>query len=780
MPQPTAETLKAWLVAKLAALRGMDTGGIDVRERFSHYGLDSPGAGRLIAELSELVGRPLSPDLVSEAHSIEALAQHVTEAPRDRGSREPREPIAIVGIACRFPKAPDPEAFWRLLRDGVDAITEVPRDRWDTAALFDPDTAAPGKVNTRWGGFIDQVDRFDPQFFGISPREAVQMDPQQRLALELGWEALEDAGIPPPRLVESRTGVFVGALFTDYALLQDRGGPGAITTHSSTGGAACIIANRVSFVLGLQGPSLTVDTASSSSLVAVHLACQSLRSGESDLALAGGVNLMLVPETTMGLTKLGAMSPDGRSRAFDAGANGYVRGEGAGIVTLKRLSDAVRDGDRIYAVVRGSAVNSDGASDGLTAPSPEAQQAVLRGACASAGVAPGDVHYVEAHGSGTPLGDPIEAVGLGTVYGAARPADRPLLIGSAKPNVGHLEAAAGVVGLVKVALAMRHDLLPPNLHFHTPNPRIDFDGLRLQVVTERGPWPALEGEPLRAGVSSFGYGGTNCHVIVESLPRPPSPPALGASPGEDRLHVLPISGAAPEATRESAGRLGELLERAEAPSLDDLCYTASVRRTHHRVRAAIVARGRAELLEGLRAVAEGREHPSTHAGAAPIGDAPRVVFVFSGQGSQWVGMGRQLLAEQPVFRAKLEECDALLQRHVSWSLLDALAAPEERSRLGETEVVQPALFAIQVALAALLESWGVRPDGVIGHSIGEVAAAHVAGALSLEEATRLVAWRGRIMQKATGLGKMTWVALPPAEAAKAIASLARRSSPSPR
>ncbi len=777
----SADTLKAWLVGRLAALRGIEAGTIDVKERFNRYGLDSLGAGRLIADLSEFLGRPLSPNLVWEAPTIEALVRHLTTGPESLAASHdaPRapaagEPIAIVGMACRFPGAPDPEAFWRLLRDAVEAISEVPRDRWDAAALYDSNSAAPGKVSTRWGGFLDQVDQFDPQFFGISPREAVQMDPQQRLTLELAWEALEDAGIPPYGLAESRTGVFVGALFTDYSLVRDRAGAEAITTHSSTGGAASIIANRVSYAFGLQGPSLTVDTASSSSLVAVHLACQSLRSGESDLALAGGVNLMLVPETTMGLTKLGTQSPDGTVRTFDAGANGYVRGEGAGIVTLKRLSDALRDGDRVYAVVRGTAVNNDGASDGLTAPNPKAQQAVLRSACASAGIAPGDVHYVEAHGTGTPLGDPIEASALGVVYGAAHPADRPLLIGSVKPNVGHLEAAAGVVGLVKVALAMTHDLLPQNLHFETPNPRIDFDGLHLRVVAEPTAWPVPEGEPRRAGVSSFGYGGTNCHVVVESSPRPLRD-ALGAHgahagpAGEDRVYFLPVSGKVEEARRESARRLAETIERAPDLSLDDLCYTAGARRAHHRVRATVVAQGRAELLDGLRAVAEGEEHASTQIGASPIGDAPKVVFVFSGQGSQWVGMGRQLIAQQPVFRAKIEECDVLLRRHLPWSLLDELAAPEERSRLGETEVVQPALFAIQVGLAALLESWGVRPDGVIGHSIGEVAAAHVAGALSIEEATRLVAWRGRIMQKATGLGKMAWVGLPPEQAAKAIA-----------
>ncbi len=394
----TAAQLETWLVSHLAAARTLVAGAIDVHAPFSRYGLDSLGAGRLLAALSTELGRALSPTLLWELPTIDALARHLSGAGSDGGS--PRsaqgstpkplgnpfhEPIAIVGIGCRFPMATDPEAFWQLLATGVNAIVEAPKDRWDADALFDADVNAPGKLNTRWGGFIDHVDLFDPQFFGISPREAIQMDPQQRLILELAWEALEDAGIPPPGLKDSRTGVFIGALFTDYTLLKDRAGAEAITTHSSTGGAACIIANRVSYALGLQGPSLTIDTACSSSLVAVHLACQSLRSGESDLAIAGGVNLMLVPETTMGFTKLGAMSPDGSSRAFDAGANGYVRSEGAGVVALKRLEDALRSGDSIYAVVRGSAVNNDGASNGLTAPNPKAQQAVVRDACRERG-----------------------------------------------------------------------------------------------------------------------------------------------------------------------------------------------------------------------------------------------------------------------------------------------------------------------------------------------------------------------------------------------------------
>jgi len=680
----TAAQLETWLVSRLAAARDLEVGAVDVRAPFSRYGLDSLGAGRLLAQLATALGRPLSPTLLWEHPTIDALARHLSgeagaPAPRVPGAarrHEGHEPIAIVGIGCRFPMAADPEAFWQLLAGGVSAIVEAPKDRWNAAALFDADVNAPGKLNTRWGGFIDGIDRFDPQFFGISPREAIQMDPQQRLILELAWEALEDAGIPPPALKDSRTGVFMGALFTDYTLLKDRAGAEAITTHSSTGGAACIIANRVSYALGLQGPSMTIDTACSSSLVAVHLACQSLRAGESDLALAGGVNLMLIPETTMGFTKLGAMSPDGSSRAFDASANGYVRSEGAGVVALKRLDDALRDGDSIYAVVRGSAVNNDGASNGLTAPNPRAQQAVVRDACASAGVAPGDVHYVEAHGTGTPLGDPIEAAGLGAVYGPEHAPDHPLLIGSAKTNVGHLEAAAGAVGLIKVALAMKHELLPPSLHFATPNPRIDFAGLHLRVVTELQPWPALPGAPLRAGVSSFGYGGTNSHVILESVPRPV-----------------------------------RLQERLLVPA------------------------------------------------GSPAADPHGVVWVFSGQGSQWVGMGRALARGEPAFRAALERCDRALRPLLGWSVLDEISQGAPRAVPEHIDVMWPTLFTFQVALAGLLRSVGVAPAAVIGHSIGEVAAAHVAGALSLEDAARVIASQAQLVQRKVGAGTMLLAAV---------------------
>nr|QVV57684.1 beta-ketoacyl synthase [Myxococcales bacterium] len=747
MTFPSFDSLQAWLVTHLADLRGLDPRAVDPRERFYRYGLDSVGATRLIADLSAHLGRSLPPTLVWEHPTLEDLARHLTSSTSSSAltMRPPSpppsvaepgvEPIAIVGMSCRFPKAPDLNAFWRLLRNGVDAISEVPKERWDTSALYDPDTSAPGKLNTRWGGFLEGVDRADPTFFGISPREAVQMDPQQRLTLELAWEALEDAGMPPPALKGSSAGVFMGALFTDHALLQDRAGREAITAHTSTGGAACIISNRVSYSLGLEGPSMTIDTACSSSLVAVHLACQSLRSGESTVAIAGGVSLMLVPETTMGFTKLNAMSPDGRCRAFDAKANGYVRSEGAGVVVLKRLSEALRDGDRIYAIIRGSAVNNDGASNGLTAPNPSAQQALLRSACKSAGIAPGEIHYVEAHGTGTPLGDPIEASAIGAVYGAEHLPENPVLLGSVKTNLGHLEAAAGMAGLIKVVLAMHHDALPQSLHFEKPNPNISFDALRLRVVTRTQPWPVPEGAVRRAGVSSFGYGGTNGHLLVESMHRPAAGVALIEASSPDALDS-PI--------REALAAIDHGL-----PPTTRIVHVEGDGTGH---RLAVVASTAGRLHERLveaRAGADGRG-----IFRAASADRRRVVWVFSGQGSQWVGMGRRLVLEEPVFRAALERCDRVLAPLLRWSVFDEILAGAPRALPERIDIMWPTLFAFQVALSELLRDLGVEPDALIGHSIGEVSAAYVSGALTLKDAARVISAQARLVQRVVGRGLM--------------------------
>ena len=680
------------------------------------------------------------------------------------------EPIAVVGMGCRFPGgANSPAEFWQLLERGVDAISLVPAARWSADALYDPDPAAPGKMTTRWGGFLDQVDRFDAGAFGISPREAARMDPQQRLLLEVAYEALEDAGQPPDALSGSRAGVFVGSYNDDYAHLQwsqrDQ-----IDAYTSTGTAQGITANRLSFLLNLRGPSLTVDTACSSSLVAVHLACQSLRAQECDVALTGGVSLILSPEQTISLSKWGFMTEDGRCKTFDARANGFVRGEGCGMVVLKRLSDALAEGDRVLAVIRGSAVNQDGRTNVLTAPSGLAQQAVIRQALANGQVAPEQITYVEAHGTGTALGDPIEVEALAEVLGQPRADGRPCFVASVKTNIGHLEAAAGIAGLIKVVLCLQHGVIPPHLHFEELNPHIRLSDTRLVIGGEAHPWPSDE-EPRRAGISSFGFGGTNAHAIVEEAPRLRQP----APDDAESPWLLPLSAHGEAALRQTAERYADFLQQAGAgPTLRDVCYTASVRRAHHDHRLAVVGRSRDEIVQRLHQFLAG--DGGAVRGRRLPGKRPRVVFAFSGQGPQWWAMGRELLQREPVFRAAVERCDGALRAYTDWSLLAELVAEESGSRLGQTEIAQPAIFALQVGLAALWQSWGIVPDAVLGHSVGEVAAAHVAGVLDLEDALRVVYHRGRLMREATGQGRMAAVELPEAATAATIAPWADRVS----
>src|SRR6202158_5506673 len=504
---PPAEVISGWMVARLSELLGIAPHEIDVREPFASYGLGSTELVSLSGELAEWLGRQLSPELTYEYPTIEILARHLGEpagpsrsptwlATRSSSNTQvgqdqvaQNEPIAIVGIGCRFPGAKDPLGFWQLLRDGVDAITEVPTERFSLDTFYDPDPQAPGKMSTRWGGFLEQVDQFDPHFFGISPREAARMDPQQRLLLEVAWEALEDAGQVRERLAGSQTGVFIGISNNDYGRIQFSD-PSLIDAYAGTGNALSIAANRLSYLNDFRGPSIAIDTACSSSLVAVHLACRSLWTGESTLALAGGVNLILSPAISINFSKAGVMAPDGRCKTFDAQANGYVRSEGAGLVVLKPLAQAIADADPIYAVIRGRAINQDGRSNGLMAPNPLAQEAVLREAYRHARVSPGDVQCVEAHGTGTLLGVPIEVKALGAVLGIDRPTGRPCVLGAVKTNIGHLEAAAGIAGLIKVALALEHREIPPNLHFEEPNPHIPFDHLPLRVQTTLDPWPA--------------------------------------------------------------------------------------------------------------------------------------------------------------------------------------------------------------------------------------------------------------------------------------------------
>jgi len=680
------------------------------------------------------------------------------------------EPVAIVGIGCRFPGADGPEAFWRLLEGGVDAIREVPPERWNVDELHDADPAAPGKMNTRWGGFLTEVDRFDAAFFGISPREAAHIDPQQRLLMEVAWEAMEDAGLVAEKLAGQPVGVFMGMSSYDYGGQQLTRFDCIRDGYVNTGSALSIGANRLSYLFDFRGPSLVIDTACSSSLVAAYYACQSLSRGESRMALAGGVNLILSPAVTIGFSKLKAMAPDGRCKTFDASADGYVRGEGAGVVVLKPLASALSDGDRIYAVIRGGSVNQDGRTNGLTAPNGLSQEALLRDALANAGVGPSEIQYVEAHGTGTALGDPIELNALGAVLAAGRPRESRCAVGSVKTNFGHLEAAAGVAGLIKLALSLERRQLPPSLHFEKPNPYIRFDVLPLRVVKSLDPWPE-DSHPARAGVSSFGFGGTNAHLVLEE---PPSR-ARRERAQDDDVCLLPISARSEDALSSLVGAYAERLAAGKNDSpLIDFCATAATRRTHHDFRLAAVAGSRGEMASKLAAFLEGESPRGVEAGRRLMNRRRRVAFVFPGQGSQWLGMGRELAGREPVFADAIQRCAAAISEHVEWSLTDELEASSEKSRLDEVDVIQPALFAVEVALAELWRSWGIKPDAVVGHSMGEVAAAYVAGALSLEDAARIICRRSRLARRTSGRGAMAVVELSFARSREILAGLEDR------
>ncbi|MFE0678658.1 type I polyketide synthase [Streptomyces sp. NPDC058867] len=666
----------------------------------------------------------------------------------------PDDAIAIVGLSCRLPEAPDRSAFWELLRDARHAIGEVPQDRWNAEEL--PPAA-------RHGAFLDRVDTFDPAFFGISPREASMMDPQQRLMLELSWEAFEDASIPLRQVRGSRTGVFVGAIANDYAVLLNRQGLSAVTQHSLTGTQRAIIANRVSYTLGLRGPSLTVDTAQSSGLVAVHQACEALRSGGCELAVAGGVNLNIVPESALAADRFGGLSPDGRCYTFDARANGYVRGEGGGAVLLKPLARALADGDSVYCVIRGGAVNNDGATDGLTVPSTAAQSEVLRLAYDRAGVDPADVHYVELHGTGTALGDPIEASALGAVLGTAPGRRLPLTVGSAKTNVGHLEGAAGMVGLLKTALSLHRRQIPASLHYETPNPRIPLDELNLRVQQSLTDWPEPESRPALAGVSSFGMGGTNCHLVLQGVPAA-EPATRDGGRAERRAGVVPwvLSGRGEDALRAQAERLRSFVADRPELGVDAVAQSLVTSRDAHENRAVVLGSDRESLLNGLAALAAGEPASRVVRSRGSVDPAQgRLAFLFSGQGSQRAGMGRELYEAFPVFAAALDEICAHFDRELDRPLREVMFVETgEQALLDHTAYTQPALFALEVALFRLLESWGIHPDLVTGHSIGELAAAHTAGLWSLADACTVVAARGRLMQQLPPGGTMIAIEAP--------------------
>ncbi|SCL23245.1 Acyl transferase domain-containing protein [Micromonospora pallida] len=737
------------------------------------FGLDTPAPARALPAAPALTADALA--ALSEDEALSLLRRHLTDTAtdlspvkqallalgRDTSVRPSHgEPIAVVGVGCRLPGGVEsPAAFWDLLSGAVDTVDVVPTDRWDVDGFFDPDPDAPGKSYTRAGHFVAGVDGFDAGFFGVSPREAVSLDPQQRLLLEVAWEALEHAGQVPDQLAGTRTGVFVGLISNEYMQLQLKlGDPTIIDTYYGTGGIGSAVAGRLSYLLGLHGPSLMVDTACSSSLVSVHLACRSLRSGESDLALAGGVNLMIIPESHIFLSRARALSADGRCKTFDASADGYGRGEGCGVVVLKRLSDAQRDGDRVLAVIRGSAVNHDGPSSGLTVPNGLAQQDLIRAALADAGVAPADVDYVEAHGTGTPLGDPIEVAALGAVLGERRTADRPLLLGSVKANIGHLEAAAGVAGLIKSVLALQHAQLPPQVNFTTANPRIALTEIPAEIPVAGTPWPRGD-RPRVAGVSSFGMSGTNAHLVVGEAPEPSDLAGSVAESGRS-AYVLPLSARDGAALRVVAQRYADLLDGAEAPDFGLVCAAAAVTRSHFPHRLAVVASDSAAAAARLRGWLAGAEDRSVVHGVLPAGRRAKIGWLFTGQGAQSVGMARVLYESEPVFRAELDRCAELLAGELERPLLEVLFPSDGTDVLDQTGFTQPVLFAVEWSLAALWRHWGVQPDVVLGHSVGELVAACVAGVFSLEDGLRLVAARGRLMQALPAGGSMAAVSLP--------------------
>ncbi len=674
------------------------------------------------------------------------------------------EPVAVVGIGCRFPgQVNNPADFWELLVQQKDVIQEVPAARFDVNLIYDPTPGTPGKTCSRWGGFIEDIEQFDASFFGISPREAARMDPQQRLLLEATWDALDDAGQAPTQLSGSQTGIFVGVSTVDYEDLQLFGtDAGNIDIYALIGGGRHTLPGRLSYALNVTGPSVAVDTACSSALVAVHMACQSLRHKECDQAIVAGANLVLIPEITIGFSQAQALSPDGRCKFGDARANGFVRSDGIGVVVLKPLARAQADGDPVYAVILGSAVNNDGRTSGLlTVPSQPSQEALWQHACRSAGVMPGDVAYVEAHGTGTAVGDPVELRALGRVRQQARTDDKPLLVGSVKTNIGHTESAAGIAGLIKVALSLKQGMIPASLHYETPNPQVPWDALPLQVVTEAQPWPETGYGRRLAGVSAFGISGTNAHVVLAAAPeQAPMPSASVADPAR-QPHIFALSAQTPLALQEMAQRYQAYLaqEAGATTALTDLCYSAAVRRAHYDYRRAWVVNGREDLLSHVQAL--------TTEALTNVPPRPgKLVFVFPGQGSQWAAMGKGLLETEPVFRDIIMACDQAMRPYVGWSLLAWL---EEGKALDEVDVIQPAIFAMQAALATLWRSWGITPDAVVGQSMGEIAAAYVAGILSLADAVKIVCRRSQLVKSARRKqGSMAVVGLSMAEARQVL------------
>ena len=780
--------LTDYLRDSVAEVTRVDPSEIREDAGFFDLGMDSLMAVELRRRMEQGVGAEIPVTLVMDHPRISDVADYLLGdvlglSEQAKPAAQPAtvaartdDPIAVVAVSCRFPGAPNPEAFWDLLSGGVDAIREVPEDRFDIEEFYDPDPETAGKTYTRWGGFLDGIDGFDPEFFGISPREAMWIEPQQRLMLETVWEGLERAGYSPAALRGSRTGIFAGVAANEYAHLLSSESIDKIEPYFITGNALNAISGRVAFALGFEGPAMAVDTACSSALVAVHQAVQALHAGDCDLAVAGGVNVLLSPVTVVAASRARMLSPVGRCKTFDASADGYVRSEGCGILVLKRLSDAERDGDRVMAIIPSTAVNQDGASSGLTVPNGGAQQRLIGTALARAGWTGGDVDYLEAHGTGTPLGDPIEVQAAAAAYGGSRDAARPLLMGSVKTNIGHTESASGAAGLIKVVLSMQNDLLPPSLHFDNPSPHIPWDSLPVKVVDQATPWQT-NGRPRRAGVSSFGFTGTNAHVLLEEAPVPATVESEEPADATPSVDVLALSGRSPEALVALAQRYDDWLSAHRDADLTDVCLTAGIGRSHFEHRAAIVVDSIESARQGLADLMENRTRPGVVRGEHT--NHPTTAWLFTGQGSQYAGMARELFDTEPVFAETVKQCADAVADLLPEPLLDVVFATDRETggkageRLRHTSNAQPALFAVEMGLARLWQSWGVQPDVVLGHSVGQYAAACVAGVLSLEDGARLMAERGRLFGSLPAGGRMVAVFADPKQVEAVAAEFSR-------
>ncbi len=752
------KAIESWLISKLAETLSVSKNSIDPDEPFANFGIDSTKAVKLVGDLENQFDVELSPTLLWEYPTIKKLSGYLMNLHDEKGTEEEnkikgtvkeKEPVAIIGIGLRFPEAETKEEFWNMLAEGKSGIIDIPKERWDVEKYYDSTGTQPGKMITKKGGFLKNFDMFDPHFFGISPRESVKIDPQQRVVLETVWEALEDAAINPDEIAGSKTGVFLGISNMDYTSFQ-RGFPQNLDAYSGTGNAFSVAANRVSYTLDLQGPSVALDTACSSSLVSVHLACKSLQNGESDMAIAGGVNMILTPDINIAFSQAKMLSPTGSCKTFDANADGYIRSEGCGIIVLKRLSDAIKDNDNIIAVIKGSAVNQDGKSNGITAPNKQAQVKVIRKALDDAGMSHDEIDYVEAHGTGTILGDPIEVQGLAEVF-EKRTKGNPLFIGSVKTNIGHTESAAGIAGIIKTALSLQHATIPKHINFKKINPHIPIDKLPFNIPTETTPWE-VNGKKRTAGVSSYGFGGTNAHIILQE-----APVKIKKENKVDRTaHLFTLSGYNSGALKDLADKYADYLNNDDTESIGDICYTVNTGRKHFGTRLAAVVSSTTALKESLRNFTNGAPDPNVKISGENLNG--KTVFLFTGQGAQYFEMGKVLYETHPAFKKTIDLCNGILSEKFDINLTELLYSSDRKpEEIHQTKYTQPALFAIEYAVAKLWESWGITPEAVIGHSIGEITAACYSGVISLEDALKIVAVRGKLMQSLPQNGIMAVV-----------------------